>query len=366
MRININMPVNEFPHSNVAEVELTTKCTVKCECCPRNHEKNAHRDWNVGHIDTQDLLKLVDSRYTEIILGGAYGDPIYHPDVVEIITELKRRDIMLSMDTNGSYMSAEHWLALAQAFNIDDAITFSIDGSPDNFTTYRVNADWTSIRKGIEILAENSEVMLRWKYIVFRYNSDFETIKAAYEAARELGMHHFQLVHTKRCPEGQFVPVEEFSQALDRLEEYVENLPRPRPRLTINISPRSRKVADSDKPVAPVPKPLGTRKRSLRRVQKFTVDRNLMDTELVHPQCMNVENHQSFVGADGVYYPCCYVYSDLVSMQTQFGLTDEELDSMRIAGRTVDEITAGPGYQKIMQSFDKSQTCRSKCPRKIT
>jgi organic radical activating enzyme len=359
------MPVN-LPRSNIAEVELTTKCTVKCECCPRNHPKNANRDWNVGHISTADLLKIIDDRFDEIVLGGAYGDPIYHPDIVEIITELKRRDIMISMDTNGSYMSEQHWMSLAHAFNIDDAITFSIDGSPENFTTYRVNADWPSIERGIKILSENTDAMLRWKYIVFRYNSDFESIQRAYDTAHRLGMRHFQLVHTKRCPEGQFVPVSEFSHVLDQLEEYVDGLPRPKPRLTINISPRSRKVADADRPKAPDIKPGVSPKRSLRRVTKVVVDNNVMDTEFVHPQCINLENHQQFLGADGVLYPCCYVYSDLVSMQTQFDLTDAELDSMRIAGRTIDEITAGPGYQKIIQSFDKSQTCRSKCPRKIT
>lgn len=356
----------EFTKSNQIEVELTTKCTVKCPSCPRT--KHTAKDWNHGNISVDDLLSFVQEHHNEVIFSGAYGDPIYHPDFIQIVTELKRRDKLVAIDTNGSYMPAHWWEQLAAVLNQDDVLVFSVDGSPDNFTNYRINADWPSIQRGMQIMSERSQALLRWKYIVFRYNSDFQSMRSAYDTAYQIGIRHFQLVQTARFPEGQHVSVSEFSQALDQLEEYVDSLPKPRPKLTINIHPRTRKVAE--RPAISEPDRVnqgrglgGQRVRSVRRQKKTVVDFDIMNTEFVHPQCVNLQNHDYFIGADGIHYPCCYVYSDIATMQTQFNLTDAEVDSMRIQGRTQEEIISGPGFQKIMQGFDSSLACRTKCAR---
>jgi len=357
---------SEFSKSNLLEVELTTKCTVKCPSCPRN--KHTAKDWNYGNIQSDDLLNFVQDHLNEIVFSGAYGDPIYHPEFIKIVSELKRKNKMISIDTNGSYMSENWWDQLASVLDIDDALTFSVDGSPANFTNYRINADWPSIQRGMKIMSEKSQAMLRWKYIIFRYNCDFETLKEAYDTARQLGIRHFQLVQTARFPPGQEVSVTEFSQALDQLEDYVATLDKPRPKLTINIHPRTRKIAERPDVAEPERVNQGrglgqNMRRSQRRQKKVVTDLNIMNTEHVHPQCVNLVDHDYFIGADGIHYPCCYVYSDIATMQSQFNLTDAEVDSMRIQGKTQEEIISGPGFQKIMQGFDSSLACRTKCPR---
>ena len=68
----------QFPKSKRVELELTSKCTIKCPNCPRTYQADNRHLWDNGHIDADkliDFLKLLPIDYVQ--LTGAYGDPIY-------------------------------------------------------------------------------------------------------------------------------------------------------------------------------------------------------------------------------------------------------------------------------------------------
>jgi len=116
-------------------------------------------------------MRFLDCDLTgkKINLCGNYGDPIYHPEFYDLVGQLKQRGCSIKIDTNGSYRSAEWWQQLVTLFDSTDTVVFSVDGTPENFTNYRINADWPSIERAMRICAQSSAQTV-WKYIVFSYN----------------------------------------------------------------------------------------------------------------------------------------------------------------------------------------------------
>ena len=351
-----------FPRSNVLELELTSKCTLKCYCCPRTKQADDKKRWDNGHLDVDKLLDVIDDKVDKIDFAGAFGDGIYNPDAYKVIEFCKNKNIEFNFETNGSYVKEETWHKIAQAIperkkDRTANIVFSIDGPPDNFTTYRVNGDWTTIERGIRILVEANKVV-RWKYILFKYNSSFEDIKKAYDKAWELGMRQFMLVNTKRAGPGQLVSIEDFSEALDRMEDYYESIKHLKvPKLKIQIHPRVRKVTEEK-----------TIKKSNIAKNKYNnvvrEKREKYETENIYPQCINVNNWQQFIGSNGIYYPCCYMRAEDDKMIKDAGLTSEDLQSMSIYNHSIDEIISGIGYRKIMDNFENIRVCKDKCSKK--
>ena len=88
--------------TNQLEIELTTKCTLGCPACPRNHEWDKPGDWDVGHMNT-DLAKSFanDPKDRQHLFVGCYGDPIYHPDFIDIVRYYVDRNKRIMIHTNG-------------------------------------------------------------------------------------------------------------------------------------------------------------------------------------------------------------------------------------------------------------------------
>ena len=141
---------------NGFHIELTNICTLKCSGCARTQFINIFpQHWKNHNINVNSLMNFLDCDLTniDIILCGNYGDPIYHPDFHNIISQFKSRGAILKIVTNGSYKNKQWWEQTVEILTAQDTITFSVDGLPENFTTYRVNADWksTSYRRGESI-----------------------------------------------------------------------------------------------------------------------------------------------------------------------------------------------------------------------
>ena len=182
------------------EIEMTTSCTLACPACVRTTPfRKVNPDWNVGHIDKRVVLDAVrNSNYDQYVFCGAFGDAIYHPDFIEIFTELAALDKKILIETNGAFRSTQWWQAVADIpWKYQHFLRFSIDGMPDTNHIYRVNSKWDSIQNGLNILKERkNELRLIWKYLVFPYNE--HQVEEAREFSRTLGFHKFNAVKRRR------------------------------------------------------------------------------------------------------------------------------------------------------------------------
>jgi MoaA/NifB/PqqE/SkfB family radical SAM enzyme len=87
-------------------VELTNKCNLTCSTCMRNV-------WNVkyGRMSAQVFERVLSGldgcdRKPELFLGG-YGEPLSHPEALEMIALARSRGFQVSLITNGILLTEE-------------------------------------------------------------------------------------------------------------------------------------------------------------------------------------------------------------------------------------------------------------------
>lgn len=290
-------------------IEPTNICTLKCSGCARtDFISRWPRAWLNHSLDIDQLMRFLDVDLAQrtVLLSGNYGDPIYHPDFVDLVRALKSRGAMLKITTNGSYRTQAWWQDLIQHVTAQDTIIFSIDGLPENFAQYRVNADWPSIAQAIEVVA-HSPAHMAWKYIPFDFNQD--NIAQAQALSVGLGFNEFYLDPSKRFDDQATQPLQ------------------PRPDL-VNPELHSR------------------------------VTWKLNTAGSVSPRCAGGQEH--FVTADGYYTPCCYVADHRWLFKTDFG---RQRQRYSIAHHTLQQILSQPSVVDFYADLPNQPVCQFSCPK---
>lgn len=209
-----------FKTPQSVEVELTSKCTLACPACPRTYDsKEIRGDWKIGELDisvVESLCKIPSIR--QFIFCGAFGDPIYHSKLFDVIDLCHQYNKRVVITTAASYRNAEWWTELANKLNSQDSIQFSVDGLKHNNHIYRINCNWESIETGMRILAK-SRAYTEWKWILFKHNEN--DVLEGYKLSKELGMKEFSVVETKdvRTPLGM-KPTRTYQEVLAEIRDY--------------------------------------------------------------------------------------------------------------------------------------------------
>lgn len=293
-------------------LELTNICTLKCLACPRTEMINlfpkAWKNHNMNFSNLKNFLDI-DIKDLEFSLCGSYGDPIYYPNLIPVCKWLKSKGARIMIVTNGSYQKNTFWEEITSVLTDSDEIVWSIDGIPENFKTYRVNADWESIKSGIDIITRTN-IKTTWKYIVFNYNEN--TIDKAKELSSELGIQQFFVSKSDRWGEiAEMKPSENFVGYRDKTKEEYRS--------------------------------------GNRDIQ-------------INPECANGTTH--YISADGYYIPCSYISVHKFYYKTPWG-NSKTRERFNIAKTTFTQIQE----DAITIDFDKSiienpcNACKFQCPK---
>lgn len=299
------MTVNELTGFHL---EITNMCTLKCPGCPRTRFINEWPDhWTNVNLDLQDLLKFLDVDLTgkSLQLCGNYGDPIYHPEFHQFVAELKLKGAHLTINTNGSYKDASWWDTTCRYLDSNDEVVFGIDGMPDTFTQYRINADWNSIQIGIQTVGQ-SDAKARWQFLPFKFNE--QEIDQAQKLAESLG-----------C--------EFFVYPSDRFDEQ-----------TVDLIPVKQELV----------------RDRFDAQQKFKQGKKITKLK---PQCDNGRMH--YISAQGYYAPCCFVQDHRFFYKTQFGKNKSQYD---IKDTTFSQLIKEKPVTDFFQSLADHSVCQFNCP----
>lgn len=246
-------------------IEPTNMCTLKCPRCSRTEfiEKFPSR-WSNKNLNLDNLKTFLDIDLKDklIYLCGTYGDAIYYNCLFDMIEYFKTNGAHISLSTNGSYKSIKWWNELNQLLDHNDQVVFGIDGLPDTFTQYRINADWPSIESGIKALNQGS-VKLIWQYIPFSFNE--YDISSARALAQELGFDEFIVRHSERW--------------------------------------------DIDDPLKPT--------QNLHLINQTKILWKNDGVLEVDPLC-KIDHSQHYISADGYYVPCCFAAEHRWYYKTDF------------------------------------------------
>jgi MoaA/NifB/PqqE/SkfB family radical SAM enzyme len=291
-------------------IEPTNICTLKCAGCARTRFiQQWPQRWRNHNLDIDHVMAFLDIDLADkkIHLCGNYGDPIYHPNLVDMVAAFKNRNAVVEITTNGSYRTEKWWHDLCDHLDSRDLIRFSIDGIPENFAQYRVNANWSSIETGIKVCVAR-KIKTRWKYIPFSYN--VASIDQAKKLSQDLGVTEFQL------------------DASDRFDSQTEYL---------------------------IPKEdiLGRRFDSQQQFKQGI-------SQSVDPECAKGRAH--FITATGHFSPCCYVADHRFYYKTDFGKNSKIYN---ITDTTFSQIVNRPTviefYKTIMT--EPPTVCQFNCPK---
>lgn len=290
-------------------IEPTNICTLKCAGCARTKFINQWpQHWKNHSLNIDQVLSFldIDLENFSIFMCGNYGDPIYHPEFITFVARLKQRGAKLHITTNGSYKKIEWWKELVGVLNSNDTVEFSVDGLPENFTQYRVNADWPSIETGMQVCSE-SPVHTVWKYIPFSFNQN--NIEAAEKLSATMGINEFKVFPS------------------DRFDDATQHL-----------------LPDSS---------------LLRNRYESMIEWKLTNKSAgVTPKC--ADNQQHYITADGYYSPCCWLADHRFYYKTPFGKNKK---SYRIANHTITEILQKPAVVNFYKTLDQQPGCQYNCPK---
>jgi organic radical activating enzyme len=288
-------------------LEPTNICTLKCPGCARTRFIDQWpQHWKNHSINLDQLHEFldIDLNNKTVMLCGNYGDPIYHPEFHELVKGLKQRRTHLTIITNGSYRPADWWETTVSMLDANDSVTFSVDGLPENFTKYRVNADWDTIHQAMQISVA-AECKTVWKYIPFAFNEN--DISAAQRLGEKIGIDLFQ-----------FDPSDRFDEATAQYQPHNSYL--------------------------------GSRYQSQQSWKQN-------NTQTISPRCANNQHH--YISADGFYSPCCYVSDHRFYYKTEFG---KHKKSYNIAEHTLTQILTQPTVMEFYSELTTKPVCQYNCP----
>lgn len=154
------------------EVEITTHCNLNCFMCRGSFaplQKNEAR-----HMHPEDFSLLMDQLpFLDIISFRGTGEPLMHPEVVEIADRAVRSGKRVRISTNGTLLTGP--LADALLDVPVQEISFSIDAcSPETYSRIRRGADLDAVLEnlrsaGQKVLARKG-TELTVMFIVMRSN----------------------------------------------------------------------------------------------------------------------------------------------------------------------------------------------------
>lgn len=97
--------------NSISWLEPTAKCNLHCEGCYRQNENSSHKSLTEikQELDVFTSLRKCDG----VSIAG--GDPLTHPEIIEIVREVKKRGLKPIINTNGLALTKELLLELKKA-----------------------------------------------------------------------------------------------------------------------------------------------------------------------------------------------------------------------------------------------------------
>lgn len=211
------------------EYGITSHCNAGCPVCARHYlgTSTVRPEMTLGHISLEQFIKNSESLGDHIAnvtlsLGGVYGDPIVHPDILSIVSYAVKHYKKTYIDTNGGVRNSNFWKQLGElSCQHKDKleVKFSIDGLADTNPLYRINTRFDMVINNAKTyIAQGGYAS--WKYIVFKHNE--HQIEQAESLAAELGFKKFRKIYTRRFKNGtQAVISSAYSSKINQVSEEV-------------------------------------------------------------------------------------------------------------------------------------------------
>ncbi len=170
-------------------LEPTSGCNLKCQTCIRN-TWNEHFGSMSFELFIRICQQLKELPFLQSVMLAGFGEPLYHPEVVEMVRRLKQAArVSVEITTNGTLLNEQLSERLLEAGL--DRLWVSFDGTSEtSFDDIRRGASFRLVLKNVQQLRElatkmNRPLAIGISFVVMRDN--IEDIKNIEELIREVG-----------------------------------------------------------------------------------------------------------------------------------------------------------------------------------
>jgi len=185
----------KFDNINEYQLEITTYCNAACPQCPRNIQGSGINPYMpLVHLSREaiDAAFGVEhcGKLKQIFFCGSYGDPVMHPDFLDILQDFRRKHptLWLYIHTNGGVHDERYWAEIATIMNGYGQIDFGFDGLEDTLHLYRRNVKYAvAMRNARAFIGAGGRA--QWNYIVFKHNE--HQVETARALSKEYGFFNF-------------------------------------------------------------------------------------------------------------------------------------------------------------------------------
>jgi MoaA/NifB/PqqE/SkfB family radical SAM enzyme len=158
------------------QIEITTYCNAACPQCPRNiNGQGINPFMPLMHLARTAIDQAFTAEHCQqlrqIFFCGSYGDPIMHPEFLDILRDFRRKNptLWLYIHTNGGVHDPEYWSEIARIMAGYGQIDFGIDGLEDTLHLYRKNVKYSKVIQNAQAFI-SAGGRAQWNFIVFRHN----------------------------------------------------------------------------------------------------------------------------------------------------------------------------------------------------
>ena len=184
-----------FNPSQIAQIhfEISNYCNAECSECPR--VKRIGEPYYSNYVDTHFLdLNIIKENFNnsisphllEINFCGCWGDPLTHPEIVDILKHFVKEysDISITIHTNGSLRTPHVYEEIADVLkdSYSGVIVWGLDGLEETNHIYRKNVVWEKVQNNFRAFNKAGGKSV-WQFIVFPWN--YHQIKEAKNRARK-------------------------------------------------------------------------------------------------------------------------------------------------------------------------------------
>jgi len=192
----------DFNTINEYQLEITSYCNAACPQCPRNDNgQGINRRMPLRHLERTVIDRTFDedlcNRLRQVFFCGSYGDPIMHPDFLDILRDFRRKNpkLWLYIHTNGGVHNTDYWAEIAEIMAGYGQIDFGIDGLEDTLPIYRRNVKYVRVIENARAFIASGG-RAQWNFIVFRHNQ--HQVQEVQIRAKDLGFFNCLIRKTGR------------------------------------------------------------------------------------------------------------------------------------------------------------------------
>jgi MoaA/NifB/PqqE/SkfB family radical SAM enzyme len=325
--------------------DLTNICNAKCPECVREIDNQCWPFLDKTALSL-DLIKkrfTIDQlpRLTHVKFCGSFGDPLTHPNIIEIIEHFISEwpGIEIGIATNGGLKNVDLWTKLGKLLNSNlRHIIFGIDGLSDTNHMYRVGVNWKKLEENFTAFIEAGGYA-QWQFIVFDHNK--HQVFDARDYAIEKGFMRFYLVQSHR------------NENID---------PKYNPK---NYDVDYKKI----EPVKIDSSKFHETKRELPPRKEFPKNTTDIDCQVLGHRDIMIMN-------DGSVYPCCHIgarmYSNDLKIEAWHKLAGGK-EVSNLHNHPIGEILNNDFFKYIYASWEKAkddplgkcQACIETCEKKV-